>query len=143
MTRLAVKNQNNNNMVLPTNPKSLAELVFTQDVVLVNGQSFLLYDSVNDDPNADRIVIFATSKNMNILALCDLLAMDGTFKSAPPLFHQLYTIHGIKYLAYLQCDCTDNLISSFNLFKVALETISFRSCMCCARTNNRKHTTKF
>lgn len=76
------------------NPKTLAELSFPPASVTINGQNFLLYDSAVSDPDSDRLVIFGTTENLNILARCATVAMDGTFKVTPPLFHQLYTIHG-------------------------------------------------
>ncbi len=82
-------------MVDVRNPKTLAELSFPPASVTVNGQNFLLYDSAVSDANSDRTVIFGTTENLNILARCATIAMDGTFKVTPPPFHQLYTIHGI------------------------------------------------
>ena len=40
-----------------------------------------------------RILIFATSQNLQTLALSKTWYGDGTFDVTPPLFAQLYTIH--------------------------------------------------
>ena len=43
------------------------------------------------------MIVLATAENMEILAASDTLYMDGTFKSAPRIFSQLYSIHGVSY----------------------------------------------
>src|ERR1700733_10820693 len=60
---------------------------------LENGEIFLLHDSGNVDPN--RILIFGTDRTMNLLQQSPHWFMDGTFKSVPELFFQLYTIHSL------------------------------------------------
>jgi len=60
------------------------------------GEQFLF---VNDKENS--IVGFSTEQN--IKALCDVnkIYVDGTFKSCPKNFTQLFTIHGLKNDVYL------------------------------------------
>lgn len=48
------------------------------------------YDS---GPAPDRILIFATRNNLQLLAQGHEWFADGTFSTAPALFQQLYTIH--------------------------------------------------
>lgn len=73
-------------------PKSLAELVLTEDQLLtLKGDTFVLFD--NKDPRK-RVIIFTTNANLTLLVHCELWGMDGTFDVTPPLFDQLYTIHG-------------------------------------------------
>ena len=43
----------------------------------------------------DDIIIFATDANLQILSQSSALFMDGTFKAAPRLFTQLFTIHTV------------------------------------------------
>ena len=43
------------------------------------------------------MIVLATARNMDILEASDTLYMDGTFKSAPRIFSQLYSIHGVSY----------------------------------------------
>lgn len=57
----------------------------------VNGQKFLQFDS---GPNENRILIFSTAHHLDFLKASDLWLVDGTFKSAPALFLQLFVIHG-------------------------------------------------
>ena len=52
----------------------------------LNNQQFLLHQDQD-------IIIFGTQQNLQILAQSATIYMDGTFKSAPEMFTQLYTIH--------------------------------------------------
>ena len=54
------------------------------------GDDFVIYQD-------DEMIVLATAENMEILAASDTLYMDGTFKSAPRIFSQLYSIHGVSY----------------------------------------------
>ena len=89
--------------VLPKEPENLADIDFpewlthTMGKELVDGEEelgdlFLLHDSGSDDPN--RFFMFATSDNVKQLENHHLFA-DGTFRIAPDLFLQVYTIHAL------------------------------------------------
>ena len=41
------------------------------------------------------MLLFCTDDDLQRLSQCDTILMDGTFKSCPKLYSQLYTIHGI------------------------------------------------
>lgn len=58
------------------------------------GDRFLLND---DGVGDDRILIFSTDSNLRILANSAKIWMDGTFKSVPGLFSQLYVIHAMPH----------------------------------------------
>lgn len=61
------------------------------------GELFVMYDSgVYDDEleAPKRLMIFSTLKNLEFLASCESIHMDGTFDTCPQLFSQLYVIHG-------------------------------------------------
>lgn len=76
----------------PKNPKSLQELILPEEFTKTEkGDLFLLHDS---GPNNNRLMIFGTAENLSLLAECNSIYMDGTFDVTPPLFKQLYTIHG-------------------------------------------------
>lgn len=63
-------------------------------------------------------MIFATSKNLDILAHCDNIYVDGTFKAAPIHFAQIYTIHGIfngSVLPLVFCLIPNKLESTYQL----------------------------
>lgn len=59
------------------------------------GDSFLRYDSGCEDE--ERILIFFTDKMFNILKNTKVMLSDGTFKTVPRDFYQLYTIH-VQYV---------------------------------------------
>jgi hypothetical protein len=76
-------------------PKSLQEIDFgvAESILKTSeGESFLIADSGSSDgPN--RIAIFATNAALQLLSLCFLLFVDGTFFVTPLLFYQLLSIH--------------------------------------------------
>ena len=84
----------------PINPRDLSTLVVPveyQHIILdanIGPEQFLLYDS---GQAADRILIFGTNDSLNLLAAANKWQCDGTFKVAPVLTAQLYTIH-VGYL---------------------------------------------
>ncbi|CAF0952690.1 unnamed protein product [Didymodactylos carnosus] len=43
----------------------------------------------------DRMLIFASSEQLDILQSCDDFLVDGTFKVVPEIFYQLYVVHAI------------------------------------------------
>ena len=53
--------------------------------------NFLLAD---DGIGNNRILIFGTIQFIQLMANCDKLWGDGTFKQAPKLWYQMYSIHG-------------------------------------------------
>lgn len=67
-----------------------------QDIVLegewaetLDGRNFILADDGRDD----RLIIFGTMQNLRYLCQAETIYMDGTFKLAPEMFHQIYSIH--------------------------------------------------
>ena len=78
----------------PAIPRSLATLEITDPYDnTLDGGRFLQFDSGADDP--DRLLIFYTDYGLQKLCDSRTLFCDGTFKTAPRLFVQLYTIHGM------------------------------------------------
>ena len=47
-------------------------------------------------PSSTRVIILTTEPNLDFLCQSMRCCVDGTFKAAPELFTQLYTIHGMK-----------------------------------------------
>ncbi|MCP3668398.1 MAG: hypothetical protein GY696_38925 [Gammaproteobacteria bacterium] len=83
----------------PPNPNSLHTLVIPNDYkeykydnTAARFERFLFYDS-GQAAGQDRILIFSTNNNLNVLETSDKWFADGTFSISPPLFTQLYTIH--------------------------------------------------
>ena len=56
-------------------------------------EQFLLYDS---GPETQKILIFGTQRNLEMLQLSRVWLADCTFKTAPLLFTQLYVIHALR-----------------------------------------------
>lgn len=82
----------------PQNSKTIAELWFDEKhSQTISKKNFILFDSgVEEEDGNFRIIIFGTQENLDFLIRCDGIFMDGTFSVTPPLFNQLYTIHGIN-----------------------------------------------
>lgn len=77
----------------PTQPKCLEELDIPESFkTTAKGKPFLLFDS---GKVKQRIQIFSTKDNLAYLQEADNIYMDGTFKTVPMLFYQLYTVHAI------------------------------------------------
>ena len=57
------------------------------------GDLFFLFDS---GPETQRIVIFGTHGNTEMLVASQFWIADGTFKTAPLLFSQVYAIHSLR-----------------------------------------------
>ena len=61
--------------------------------VTTNGDQFLQFDSGVGDP--ERILIFGTAQSINLLSTSENWFADGTFKTCPEMFYQLYTTHAM------------------------------------------------
>lgn len=58
-----------------------------------NNQLLIFLDSEDTLPD-NRFLIYTTQANLRILSVSRLMYGDGTFKTVPQQFMQLYTIHG-------------------------------------------------
>lgn len=75
----------------PAMPATRAELIIPERFTRSKNEQFLLYDSGCVD---DRILMFATERNLFYLKRCQIMFMDGTFFVVPPLFSQMYSLQG-------------------------------------------------
>ena len=76
------------------NPNSIKEISIPVELQLTErGDQFLAFDSGPDDEN--RVLIFATETNLDTLETSPEWHADGTFKTSPLLFYQLYSIHAV------------------------------------------------
>ncbi|XP_034934842.1 uncharacterized protein [Chelonus insularis] len=86
-----------NRIRLKNNPQPLVissrgDLQLSSDLTQTHSNElFLLHDSGG---NKKRFLMFTTAKNLNYLSRCQHWLGDGTFKSVPHIFAQLYSIHG-------------------------------------------------
>ena len=77
----------------PVQPTSLEQLTLPEEYKRTSkGERFLLYDS---GPETQRILIFGTQRNPEMLEQSTVWMADGTFKTAPALFTQVYVIHAL------------------------------------------------
>ena len=85
--------QQRNDRHQPPNPEIRAEIpVLPLEYQLSeNGEQFLLFDS--DHGNDDRILIYGTDQDVQLLANSGEWYCDGTFSVSAQIFFQLYTIH--------------------------------------------------
>ena len=81
-------------------PLTAEDLVIPDQYKTSDGQDFLLYDS---GQIATRILIFGTRENLNLMERFPHWFLDGTFKTAPSIFFQLYTIHALVIERTIPC----------------------------------------
>lgn len=76
---------------LPPQPQNIGELNVPNPLCLtLNGDPFLVKDLM---VGTDRILLFTTQMNIQRLSQAQFWLMDGTFRTVPTIFCQLYTIH--------------------------------------------------
>ena len=82
------------NRTRPANPTNLAELHISPPYdVTKKGEKFFFYDSGEGEEN--RVIIFTTERNLRYLCNSPIIFSNGTFKTAPDMFVQLFTVHGL------------------------------------------------
>lgn len=75
----------------PKEPASLEQIEIPEHMQNVDGEKFFARQVKFGE---DFILFFATRSNLLLLDRSNLWVMDGTFKTCPVLFYQMYTIHG-------------------------------------------------
>ncbi|CAF1526042.1 unnamed protein product [Adineta ricciae] len=88
--RIRILRQNNQLVKEPNDPKFLSvpnELTLTH-----RKERFLCSDT---GPGDDRILIFASPEQLQILQTSEEFLVDGTFKVVPEIFYQLFIIHAV------------------------------------------------
>lgn len=119
---------------LPTNPTTIADLerIAEEFRVTTAGALFLIYDSVEDERynlTCGRILIFSTTENLRRLMSCLTWYVDGTFKSAPSIFFQLFTILGSETQIHNGNEQTFALPYVYALLESKQEVSSKYSCL--------------
>ena len=95
MLKKSIRRNRNSTKLPPSIPLSLIDLVIPEQLQkLHDGRQFLLYDSNN---GLNRILIFSTKSNLELMSKSQSWQIDGTFSAAPLLFSQLYTVHSMDY----------------------------------------------
>ena len=78
---------------LPPLPKSRAEVNLQGEwAETTNGEPFVV--GTRGD---DKIILLRTTANLKLLEAADSIYMDGTFKTCPQLFYQMFTIHAFYH----------------------------------------------
>ena len=89
-----------------------------------HGEQFLLFD--NGNGSSSRMLIFSTSTNLDLLSRSKLWLADGTFKTVPQIFYQLYTIHAFSNGREFPCVyalLSDKKEVTYNSFFLQLKTL--------------------
>lgn len=77
----------------PPAPRNIDDIAITGTYTVTGkNESFLLSDT---GVGTDRLLIFSTIRNMKLLANSKDIHADGTFKSSPQHFEQMFSIHSI------------------------------------------------
>ncbi|CAI2195506.1 15955_t:CDS:2, partial [Funneliformis geosporum] len=77
--------------IVSDKPQTLESFIIPENMKrTLDGVDFLVRDLIISNK---RLLIFTTSANINYLAQSSIWIMDGTFKTIPNIFKQLYTIH--------------------------------------------------
>ena len=75
--------------ITKTNPFNRQDILLPE-ITTDKGELFLFFDSGMEE---DRIIVFATTRNLDQMRDYHDWQLDGTFKVCPQLFYQLFTIH--------------------------------------------------
>ncbi|KAK7576516.1 hypothetical protein V9T40_012802 [Parthenolecanium corni] len=81
---------------LPNNAEETHLAISSMTIETNTGEKFLL---VNDDVN--KIIGFSSASNLNVLCQVQQIYVDGTFKSCPNHYTQLFIVHGLKNDIYV------------------------------------------
>ncbi|CAF0992211.1 unnamed protein product [Brachionus calyciflorus] len=79
------------NQTKPNNPKQVKDIQINEIYSTLNSQQFLQFD--NKDNN-NRILILMTPIGMKILSNSKRWHFDGSFKTCPTHFLQIFSVHG-------------------------------------------------
>ena len=82
--------------LVPPNPKSPDFDVPDSFTENNKGENFLIYDEIHAKLGG-RLMIFSTKALIEMLCGCEVIMVDGTFKTRPMMFSQVYVNMG-KYL---------------------------------------------
>ncbi|KAG0422861.1 hypothetical protein DMUE_6175, partial [Dictyocoela muelleri] len=97
--------------------------------ITTRGKKFLFFDSGMEDPN--RIIVFTTEENLEHFIFSKIVVCDGTFKSSPSNFEQLFTIQCIvrnNNLPLIYCFMKNRSEVCYNNFFTWLESECKGNC---------------
>ncbi|KAL0860065.1 hypothetical protein ABMA27_010380 [Loxostege sticticalis] len=103
----------------PTEPASLDEIDVPAEYRIVEKEIFLARDVKYGNDNC--LLLFCTKGNLKVLFNSQIWILDGTFKTCPDIFTQLYSIHALvgldegskKIVPVVYCLLTDKAEESY------------------------------
>ncbi|KAF0756715.1 Uncharacterized protein FWK35_00015087 [Aphis craccivora] len=81
---------------LPTSLTQIHKTLKNMEFKTIKDEDFLLVNN-----NKTNILGFSTVRNVQALCSLNTIFIDGTYKSCPKLFYQLFTIHGVLNNNYI------------------------------------------
>ena len=97
----AIRSRSQNGLI---NVNNLSELIVAEGflkIELFDGirENIIKYDS-GPESGTDRLIILSKDRNLEYLGETSEIFCDGTFKVAPPLFNQFYSIMGLFMIVF-------------------------------------------
>ncbi|CAF2827014.1 unnamed protein product, partial [Rotaria sp. Silwood2] len=87
--------------IVPQLPSSCLFTIPASDKLTLDGQRFLLLDESR--VRRERLLVYASDLQLDILFNSPTIYMDGTFSKTPPHFTQLYIIHAVHFDICVPC----------------------------------------
>ncbi|CAF2396034.1 unnamed protein product [Rotaria sp. Silwood2] len=87
--------------VIPLLPQSCVFDIPSDYTTTIDGKRFLLADE--SLARRDRLLMFSSDRQLDLLFRSPIVYMDGTFAKSPPHFMHIYIIHPILYDICLPC----------------------------------------
>ena len=140
----AIRRKRNKAGALPPNPFN-ADLIVLPDryKTTTDGRRFLLWDNQDDVDEMEeedlppRILVFATDRCLDLLKNNGHWLFDGTFKTAPDCFYQVFTVHCLYGNGAVPCVYAllpnknqDTYASVFQIIQQSHQQPQPHSCMC-------------
>lgn len=80
------------NKDIPSLPRTINDIVIPDEFCKVDSEQFLIAHYTYD---GECVIIFSTMENIKLLVTSPYWLMDGTFKTCPLPFCQIYSVHGL------------------------------------------------
>lgn len=93
------KARRKNTPVIPSSPVFEIPTLYQQTL---SGERFLFIDTFLKR-GKDRVLVFASDKQLELLFDSEVIFMDGTFSTTPDCFDQVYLIHAQKFGQGIKC----------------------------------------
>ena len=75
-------------------PADLQQLIIPAALAHLNGDLFCLANETFDGPEQqEAMLVFGTARFVNLLRAANRVFVDGTFKTTPPPFAQIFSVH--------------------------------------------------